>query len=59
MSKYHVTTKRTKDTKLSENYYISILNFVLFATFVVKCLFRFWLRLCRAALFAVKFFLPS
>jgi len=24
------------------NYYISISYFVLFATFVVKCLFRFW-----------------
>ena len=30
------TTKRTKDTKDSENYYVSISYFVLFATFVVK-----------------------
>src|SRR5262244_3948474 len=47
ISKYYVTTKRTKDTKVG-NYYISIFYFVLFATFVVKCLFRFCLRICRA-----------
>jgi len=39
ISKYHVTTKRTKDTKDSEINYISISSFVLFATFVVKFLF--------------------
>ena len=27
---------------------------MLFATFVVKCLFRFWLRLCRARFFVVN-----
>jgi hypothetical protein len=46
--KYHVTTKRTKDTKDSEIITFQFLNFVLFATFVVKCRVRFWLRLCRA-----------
>ena len=30
--------------------------FVLFATFVVNCLFRLWLRLCRATLYMVKCF---
>ena len=35
------TTKRTKDTKDSENCSISISYFVLFGNFVVKCLFRF------------------
>jgi len=38
-----------------ENYYISISYFALFATFVVKCLFRFWLRRSRARSFVVKF----
>ena len=28
----------------SGTYYISISSFVLFASFVVQCLFRFWLR---------------
>jgi hypothetical protein len=32
MSKYHVTTKRTKDTKDSEIITFQFLNFVLFAT---------------------------
>jgi hypothetical protein len=36
------------------NYYISISYFVLFATFVVKSLFRFWLRLRRSRTFVVK-----
>jgi hypothetical protein len=33
------------------NYYSSISYFVLFATFVVKCLSRFWLRRCRPGIF--------
>jgi len=45
MGKYHVTTKCTKDTKDLELITFQFLNFVLFATFVVKCLFGFWLRL--------------
>ena len=49
--KYHVTTKRTKVTKDSEIITFQFSYFVLFANFVVKCLFRFWLhfaalRLC-------------
>ena len=40
-SKYHATTNRTKDTKDSGNYYISISSFVLFATFVVNICFDF------------------
>ena len=48
ISKYDVTTKRTKDTRDSEIITFQFSYFVLFATFVVKCLFRFWLRLCRA-----------
>jgi hypothetical protein len=47
ISKYYVTTKRTKDTKDWEIFIFNF-HFVLFATFVVKYLFRFWLRLCRA-----------
>ena len=39
-SKYYVTTKRPKDTKDSEIITFQFFNFVLFATFVVKCLFR-------------------
>ena len=39
-----VTTKRTKDTKDSEIIIFQFSYFVLFATFVVNCLFRFWLR---------------
>jgi nitrate reductase NapE component len=35
MSKYHVTTKRTKDTKDWEIITFQFLNFVLFANFVV------------------------
>ena len=31
-----------------------LLNFVLFAIFVVKCLFLLWLRLCRARFSVVK-----
>jgi hypothetical protein len=42
MSKYHVTTKRTKETKDSEIIVFQFSSFVLFATFVVKYLFRFW-----------------
>jgi hypothetical protein len=43
-------TKATKDG----NCYLSISSFVLFASFVVQCLFRFWLRLCRAGSFVVN-----
>jgi len=42
----HVTTKGAKDTKDSEIITLQLLNFVRFATFVVKYLFRFWLLLC-------------
>ena len=50
MGKYHVTTKRTKDTKDSEIIAFQFSSFVLpsallracFATFVVKYLFLFW-----------------
>jgi len=35
-------TKRTKDTKGSEIDICEFLNFVLFVTFVVQCVFRFW-----------------
>jgi nitrate reductase NapE component len=45
MTKDILTTKRTRATKGSEIITFQFLNFVLFATFVVKCLFRFWLRL--------------
>ena len=41
ISKYHATTKRTKDTKDSEIITFQFSSFVLFATFVVKYLFRF------------------
>jgi hypothetical protein len=34
---------------------IRILYYVTFVPFVVNSLLRFWLRLCRARLFAVKF----
>jgi hypothetical protein len=46
--------ERTKDAKDWETITFQFLNFVLFATFVVKCLVRFWLRLCRASLFVVN-----
>ena len=39
----------TKDTKVQE-YYFLISYFV---SFVVRCLLRFWLRLCRAGCFVV------
>ncbi len=39
-----LTTNRTKDTKDSEIITFQFSYFVLFATFVVKCLLRFWLR---------------
>ena len=42
----------TKDTKVQE-YYFLISYFVLFVSFVVRCLLRFWLRLCRAGCFVV------
>ena len=41
----------TKDSKLIT---FQFPNFVLFATFVVKCLFLFWLRLRRARFSAVN-----
>jgi len=44
--KYDLTTKRTKATK--DSFFLMLSNFVLFASFVVKILFRIWLRLCRA-----------
>ena len=53
------TTKRTKDTKGSEIDISEFLNFVLFAAFVVQCLFRFWLRLSRAGFFVVKLNSPT
>ena len=40
-----VTTKRTKHTKDLEIITFQFSYFVLFATFVVKCSVRFWLRL--------------
>ena len=46
-----LTTKRTKDTKVQE-YYFFISYFVLFVSFVVRCLLRFWLRLRRVGIFA-------
>jgi len=41
--KYYLTTK---DTKVSDIDISKLLNFVLFVTFVVICLFLLWLRLC-------------
>ena len=38
------TTKRMKDTKDLEIITFQFSYFVLFATFVVKCSVRFWLR---------------
>ena len=52
-SKYDVHHEGTKDTKVQE-YYFLISYFVLFVSFVVRCLLRFWLRLCRAGLFATS-----
>jgi NitT/TauT family transport system substrate-binding protein len=51
-SKNYVTTKRAKVTKNSESTTF-IFSFVPFASFVVQCLFRFLLRLCRAGRFVV------
>jgi hypothetical protein len=51
--KYYLTTKRTKDTKVSDNDISKLLNFVLFVTFVVKSVSTFWLRLRRAVSFVV------
>jgi len=45
--KYYLTTKHTKDTKVSDIDISKLLNFVLFVTFVVICLFLLWLRPCR------------
>jgi hypothetical protein len=45
MNKYPITTKRTKDTKDLEIITFQFSYFVLFANFVVKCMFRFRLRL--------------
>ena len=45
MSKSHLTTKSTKDTKGSD-YQNS--NFVFFVSFVVKIVFPYWLRLCHS-----------
>ena len=49
-SKYDVHHEGTKDTKVQE-YYFLISYFVLFVSFVVRCLLRFWLRLRRAGVF--------
>jgi len=51
-SKYDVHHEGTKDTKVQE-YYFLISYFVLFVSFVVRCLLRFWLRLRRAGPFVV------
>ena len=48
-----LTTKFAKDTKDSEIITFQFSYFVLFASFVVNSLFRFWLRLCRARSFVV------
>ena len=53
LTKDILTTKRTKDTKDSEIITFQFPYFVLFATFVVKCLFRFWLQRSRAGTFVV------
>jgi hypothetical protein len=49
-AKFAQATKILNDssTKNSAIDAFIFLNFVLFATFVVKCLFRFWLHLCCA-----------
>ena len=52
--KYYLTTKHTKDTKVSDIDISKLLNFVLFVTFVVKVAFSFWLRLRRAGSFVVN-----
>ena len=54
--KRFLTTKHTKDTKVSDIDISKLLNFVLFVTFVVICLFLLWLRPCRAWLFVVSKF---
>ena len=43
-----LTTKHTKDTKVSDIDISKLLNFVLFVTFVVKSFFPFHMRLNRA-----------
>jgi len=52
--KYYLTTKHTKDTKVSDIDISKLLNFVLFVTFVVKSVSTFRLRLCRAVSFVVQ-----
>jgi hypothetical protein len=41
--KFYLTTKHTKATKVSDIVIYKLLNFVLFATFVVKVAFFSWL----------------